>query len=76
MTSSSLRDILSIKESKAIINEDSTSNKLYLETPNSQIGKECLSRLKWFKGSSDRGFRGTLAEQKNGSMCKLGPKIQ
>ena len=62
MTSSSLGHILSIKEYKAIINEDSTSNKLYLETRNSQIGKECLSRVKWFKGSKDRGFKGTLAE--------------
>ena len=63
MTSSSLANILSIEESKAIIDEDSSSNELYLDRGHSHIEKECLSRVKWFKGSKDRGFRGTLAEQ-------------
>ena len=64
MTSSSLGNILALEKYKAVIDEDSSSNNPYLEAGNLCITKECLSRSKWFKGSNDRGFRGTLAEEK------------
>ena len=37
---------------------------IILETGYLHIEKGFLSRAKWFKGSKDRGFRGTLAAQK------------
>ena len=64
MTSSSLGKLLSVEEYKASLDEASSRNEHYLETGHLHIGKECLSRAKWFKGSKDRGFRGNLAAQK------------
>ena len=64
MTSSSLGYLLSIEEYKAVLDEASSKNEYYLETGHLHIGKGFLSRAKWFKGSKDRGFRGTLAAQK------------
>ena len=63
MTSSSLGK-LSIEEYKAVLDEASSRNEHYLETGHLHIQKEFSSRAKWFKGSKDRGFRGTLAAQK------------
>ena len=64
MTLSSLGYLLSIEEYKAVLDEASSKNEHYLETGHLHIEKEFLSRAKWFKGSKDRGFRGTLAAQK------------
>ena len=66
MTSSSLGNLLSIEEYKAVFDEASSRNEHYLETGHLYIEKECLSRAKWFKGSKDRGFRGTLAAENYG----------
>ena len=64
MTSSSLVELLSIEEYKAVLDEASSRNVHYLETGHLHIEKECPSSAKWFKGSNDRGFRGNLAAQK------------
>ena len=64
MTSSSLGELLSIEEYKAVLDEASSRNEHSLETGHLYIEKECLSKTKWFKGSKDRGFRGNLAAQK------------
>ena len=64
MTSSSLEKLLPIEEYKAVLDEASSRNEHYLETGHLHIEKEFLSRAKWFKGSKDRGFRGTLVAQK------------
>ena len=66
MTSSSLGKLLSIEEYKAVLDEASSRNEHSLETGHLHIEKECLSRAKWFKGSKDRGFRGTLAAENYG----------
>ena len=65
MTSSSLGYLLSIEEYKAVLDEASSKNEHYLETGHLHIEKGFLSRAKWFKGSNDRGFRGTLAAKKD-----------
>ena len=64
MTSSSLGNLLSIEEYKAVLDEASSENEHYLETGHLHIEKGCLSRAKWFKGSKDRGFRENLSAQK------------
>ncbi len=65
MTSSSLGNLLAIEEYNAVLDEDSSSNELYLKTAHLSIENGCLSKAKWFKGSRDRGFRGNRAEKKN-----------
>ena len=60
MTSSSLGNLLSIEKYKAVLDEASSRNEHYLETGHLHIEKEYLSRATWFKGSTDRGLRGTL----------------
>ena len=66
MTSSSLGKLLSTEEYKAVLDEASSRNEHYLETGQLHLEKECLSRAKWFKGSKDRGFRGTLMAENYG----------
>ncbi len=62
MTSSSLENIPSIEDYKTVLDKNSNRNKTYLETGHLPIQKQCCSKVKWFKGSKDRGFKGTLAE--------------
>ena len=64
MTSGLLENLTSIEECKIVLDEDCSSNNPYLETVPLLIGNEDFSRAKWFKGSKDRGFKGTLAAQK------------
>ena len=64
MTSSSLGNLLAIDEYNAVLDKDSCSNELYFDTAHLSIKNGCLSKAKWFKGSRDRGFRGTLTEKK------------
>ena len=61
MTSKSSRNVLSMREYKAILAKASSIEKPYSETGHLYPENELLPRPIWFKGSRDRGLRGNLA---------------
>ena len=61
MTSKSSRNVLSMKEYKAVLAEASILEKPYSETGHLYPENELLPRPTWFKGSRDRGFREDIA---------------
>ena len=61
MTSKSTRSVLSMKDYKAVLAEDSGVAQPYSETGHLYQETRLLPRPVWFKGSRDRGLRGNLA---------------
>ena len=61
MTSKSSRNVLSMREYKAVLAEASSIEKPYSETGHLYLENELLPRPIWFKGSRDRGLRENLA---------------
>ncbi|AAQ00563.1 hypothetical protein EV11_1735 [Prochlorococcus sp. SS52] len=61
MASKSSKNILSMAQYKAVLDDSSSINEPYLEPGHLHPGKELPSSKKWFKGARDRGFRGDLA---------------
>ena len=62
MTSKSSRNVLTMKESKAVLAEASTlEEKPYSETGHLYSENQLLPRPVWFKGSRNRGFREDIA---------------
>ncbi len=55
-----LDSLLSMMGYRPVVDEDISINKKYSEAGNLHLEKN-NSNIKWFKGSRDRGFRGSLA---------------
>ena len=61
MTSKPFRNVLSMREYKAVLTEASSLNKPYSETGHLHPENELLARPQWFKWSRYRGLRGANA---------------
>ena len=61
MTSKSSRNVLPMKEDKAVLPEASRVAKPYSETGHLYQENRLHPRSVWFKGSRNRGLRGNIA---------------
>ena len=61
MTSKSYRNVLSMKDYKAVLAEASSVAQPYSETGHLYQENRLLPRPVWFKGSRDRGLREDIA---------------
>ena len=60
MAFKSSRNVLSMKDYKAVLAEAESLAKPYSETGHLYPENELLPRPVWFKGSRDRGLRGNI----------------
>ena len=61
MTTPLSQNVLSVKEYKDVVEEDSTLKKPNLEIGDLYKENKLLPRPVWFKGSRDRGLRENIA---------------
>ncbi len=61
MTSKSSRNVLSMKEHKAVLSEASSIAKPYSETGHLYQENRLFPKPVWFKGSRNRGLRENIA---------------